>query len=380
MEEINLQFGSEQQEAGFALESADDRQYGIAQLTPEEQAKVTEFVKQINITDNNAIISYGAPAQKKIADFSDNVLRSVRTKDAGEAGKLLTNLMVEIQNFDSDSEEKKGVMGFFGGVKKSIDKMNANYAKVEVNVDKISNALENHKRQLLKDVALYDSMFESNYNYFKELNMYIIAGQEKLKDINENILPALRAKAEASGDEVDAQRLNDMANAINRFEKKLHDLQLSRMISLQMAPQIRLIQNNDMQLVDKIQSSIVNAIPLWKNQIVIALGLSNASNALAAQKKVTETTNAMLRKNSEMLKQGSIEIAKESERGIIELETVQKTNNDLIETIKTVLDIQQKGAEERRAAEAQLVKIEDELKQALLSAKGLGKIADKSSN
>lgn len=369
MEEIKLEFGGAKVEETPVLDTNENKAFDINSLPENEQKMVMDFVKQINIEENNAIVTYGASAQKKIADFSDSVLKSVKTKDAGEAGKLLSNLVVEIQNFDSVGQEKKGIMSFMGSAKKSIDKMVASYSKVEVNVDKISDMLENHRRQLLKDIALYDMMFQSNYNYFKELNMYIIAGKEKLKEIETKTIPELRAKAEESRDEIDAQKLNDMINAYNRFDKKVHDLQLSRMISLQMAPQIRLVQNNDAQLVDKIQSSIVNSIPLWKNQIVIALGLANSRQALEAQKKVTEMTNDLLKKNSEMLKQGSLEIAKESERGIVEIETVQKTNRDLIDTIKGVLEIQQSGSEKRRAAELELGKIEEELKQALIDAK-----------
>jgi len=372
MEEIKLEFGDSEftgeNKANLAA-AGENSAFDVSKLTPQERATIENFVKQINIEDNNAVVTYGASAQKKIADFSDSVLKNVKTKDTGEAGKLLSDLMVEVQNFDASGQEKKGFMAMIGNAKKSVDKVVANYSRVEINVDKISNALENHRRQLLKDVALYDAMFENNYNYFKELNMYIIAGKEKLKEVEETMIPALRKKAEETKDEIDAQKLNDLINSCHRFEKKLHDLQLSRMISLQMAPQIRLVQNNDAQLVDKIQSSIVNAIPLWKNQIVIALGLANAQAALTVQKKVTDMTNDLLKKNSEMLKQGSIEIAKESERGIVELETVQKTNRDLIETIQTVLEIQKKGSEERRAAEVELGKIEGELKQALLEAK-----------
>jgi uncharacterized protein YaaN involved in tellurite resistance len=341
----------------------------ISSLSEAEQQSVKDFVKQININDNNAVVTYGSSAQKKIADFSDTVLKNVRSKDLGEAGELLSGLVVEIQNFDSIGEEKKGIFALISNAKKTVDKMVASYSKVEVNVEKITESLENHRRQLLKDIAIYDSMFENNYNYFKELNMYIIAGKEKLREIEEVTIPQLRAKAETSNDEIDAQKLNDVLNAQNRFEKKIHDLLLSRTISLQMAPQIRLVQNNNSQLVDKIQSTIVNSIPLWKNQIVIALGLAHSKQALETQKQVTSMTNELLKKNSEMLKTGSIEIARESEKGIVEIETVQKTNKDLIETIKTVLEIQQKGSEARHAAEIELGKIEDELKQALIDTK-----------
>lgn len=338
-------------------------------LTEEEKNAVKEFSTKIDITNSSQIITYGASAQNKIAQFSDSVLRNVKTKDLGEAGKLISDLVVEIQNFDAAGEEKKGLFGFLSGAKKTMDKMVANFNKAETNIDKISDNLEGHRRQLLKDIELYDMMFENNYVYFKELNLYIVAGKEKLREINEQVVPALRAKAEATKDEVDAQKLNDMVNAANRFEKKIHDLMLSRTISLQMAPQIRLLQNNDAQLADKIQSSIVNSIPLWKNQMVIALGLANSKAALETQKKVTETTNELLRKNSEMLKQGSLEIAKESEEGIVSIDTIKKTNQDLIETISGILEIQEKGRQDRIAAEAELFNIEQELKQALLATK-----------
>ncbi|MBE6011491.1 toxic anion resistance protein [Anaeropeptidivorans aminofermentans] len=338
-------------------------------LTEEEKNAVKEFSTKIDITNSSQIITYGASAQNKIAQFSDSVLRNVKTKDLGEAGKLISNLVVEIQNFDATGEEKKGFFSFLSGAKKTMDRMVANFNKAETNIDKISDNLENHRRQLLKDIELYDLMFENNYVYFKELNLYIVAGKEKLREINEEVIPALRAKAEASGDEVDAQKLNDMINAANRFEKKIHDLMLSRTISLQMAPQIRLLQNNDAQLADKIQSSIVNSIPLWKNQMVIALGLANSKAALETQKKVTETTNELLRKNSEMLKQGSLEVAKESEEGIVSIDTIKKTNQDLIDTINGILEIQEKGRQDRIAAEAELYNIEQELKQALLATK-----------
>lgn len=341
----------------------------ISKLTPEEQKYIKDFVEKIDISDSSLVLSYGSGAQNKIAGFSDSVLKNVRTKDMDTVGDLLSELVVHINNF-GDEDEKKGFFGLFSGMKKSIDRKLANFNTVEANINKIVNGLEDHRRQLLKDIEMYDIMFENNYNYFKELNMYIIAGKEKLRLVNEVEIPALRAKAEASGDEIDAHRLNDMVNFEHRFSQKIHDLMLSRTISIQMAPQIRLMQNNDALLVDKIQSSITNAIPLWKNQMVIALGLSNAQKALKTQQQVTQTTNELLRRNSEMLKQGSLEIAKESEESIVSIETVKKTNQDLIDTINGILEIQENGKQQRKVAEKELENIENELKRTLLNTKG----------
>lgn len=369
MDEIKLEFGglSETEQTDAVLSSNEEKAFSIEALAPDERQQIQSFVSKINIEDSNAVVTYGASAQNKIANFSDSVLNNVKTKDLGETGKLLSELVTEIQNFDSGgSGGKSGLFKKFGSAKKSMDRMVAGYSKVETNVDKIVQGLEEQRRQLLKDIALFDVMFENNYNYFKELNMYIIAGKEKLKEVETQTIPALRREVEETGDEVLTQRLNDLINSTNRFEKKIHDLQLSRMISLQMAPQIRIVQNNDAQLVDKIQSSIVNSVPLWKNQMVIALGLYNSQQALETQKKVSDMTNQLLRKNSEMLKQGSLEIAEEAEKGIISIETIQKTNQDLIETIHGVMEIQEKGREERKSAEAELMRIEGELKNALI--------------
>ena len=347
-----------------------DASLNIKALSPEQQAMVADFVEKIDISDSNMVITYGAASQNKIAQFSDNILNTVRTKDLGEAGKLLSDLVIEIKNVDDDKSDKRGLFKIFSAPKKSFDKVVANYSKAETNVEKIVGSLENQRHQLLKDIEIFDMMYENNYNYFKELNLYIIAGNEKIRELHEITLPALQAKATESGSEVDAQKYNDTANATNRFEKKVHDLKLTRTISLQMAPQIRLIQNNAAQLVDKIQSSIVNSIPLWKNQMVIALGLANSKDALDAQKRVSEVTNELLLKNSEMLKQGSLEIAKESEQGIVSIDTIKKTNQDLLDTIYGIIDIQEKGKAERDAATSELEKIEAELKDALLATKG----------
>ena len=352
------------------IQNDGDASLDIGALSPEQQAMVKDFVQKIDITDSNMVITYGGAPQNKIAQFSDSILNTVRTKDLGEAGKLLSDLVVEIKNIDDGEEEKRGLARLFSTPKKSFDKLVANYSKAEVNVEKIVSSLEAQRHQLLKDIEIFDMMYENNYNYFKELSLYIIAGNEKLKELNEITLPAMQAKAQESGSEIDAQKYNDTVNATNRFDKKIHDLKLTRTISLQMAPQIRLIQNNAAQLVDKVQSSIVNSIPLWKNQMVISLGLANSKNALEAQKRVTNVTNDLLRKNSEMLKQGSLEIARESERGIVSIDTIKKTNQDLLDTIYGIIDIQEKGKAERDAATAELEKIEVELKEALLATRG----------
>ena len=349
----------------------------IESLSPEERKVVEEFVEKIDISDSNIVMQFGAPAQNKIAQFSDNVLQNVKTKDMGTIGKDLGCLVVEIKNFDSTTEEKGGFFGLFSGnkISKSVDKVMANYSTVEKNIDKIVTTLEGHQRTLMKDIAMLDAMYQNNHSYFKEMSMYIIAGMERLKQYREKDIPAQKAIADRSSDEMEAQKLNDMISLAGRFEKKLHDLKLSRTISIQMAPQIRMMQNNDAQLVEKIQSSIVNAIPLWKNQMVLSLGLNNSRAALEAQRKVTDMTNELLLKNSEMLKLGSVEVAKESERAIVSIETVRKTNENLIATITEVLEIQRKGSEERHAAEQELNKIEGDLKLALMesSAKQQGR-------
>ena len=381
-QEINLQWNSSGQpqpgpgalvEAGTPQtvvdiqKAAQPDSLSLESLPLQEREAVLRLKDRIDVSDSGAVAAFGGEPQGKVAAFSDTILKNVRTKDAGDAGKLLTDLVVQIKSFDGTSQEKGGFLGLFGGVKKQIDKMSAQYTNVENNVDKIVDSLEVQKRTLLKDVAMLDELYETNYIYFKELTLYIIAGKEKLTEIHEKTIPELQARAEQSRDEIDVQKFNDMTNYANRFEKKLHDLTLSRMISIQMAPQIRLLQNNDTQLVDKIQSSIVNAIPLWKNQIVIALALTNSKNALQSQKKVTDMTNDLLKKNSEMLKQGTLEVAQESERSIVSIETIRKTNQDLIETINGVIEIQQRGRQERQVAEAELVQLESQFKEALLT-------------
>ena len=338
-------------------------------LTDAEKQAIDEFVGKIDVKNTNQVLQYGASAQNKIAKFSDNVLDSVKTKSTGEVGNLLTNLVVEIKSFDSDipkGEEKKGLLGMFNSAKKQFDKLLAKYDKVENNVDKIEKQLESHKIQMLKDISIFDEMYEKNVEYFKQLSLYIIAGEKKLEELKNVTLPELRKTAEETGEQIDVQAVNDMVNIVNRFEKKIYDLKTTRIISIQMAPQIRLIQNNDMELVEKIQSSLINTIPLWKNQIVIALGITNAKNALNAQREVTNMTNEMLKKNSEMLKQGTIEVAKESERAIVDVETLQKTNQDIIDTLDSIVQIHKEGSEKRAEAEIELNKIEEELKAKVL--------------
>lgn len=337
-----------------------------SQLTPEEQKMVSAFAQKIDLTDTNQVLQYGAGAQKKIADFSGSALSNVRTKDMGEVGGMLTDLVTELKGLDIKPEEKKGLFGFLKKTNNQISALKTKYDKVEVNVDKITSTLENHQIQLMKDIAMLDKMYEQNLNYFKEVSMYILAGKERLEIVQQNDLRLAREKAQLTGLPEDAQAANDLANQCNRFEKKLHDLELTRMISIQMGPQVRLIQNNDSLMAEKIQSSLVNTIPLWKSQMVLALGLAHSQQALEAQRGVTDMTNQMLRKNAEMLKLGTIETAKESERGIVDIETLQHTNQALITTLEEVRRIQTEGAQKRRTAEAELGRIEGELKQKLL--------------
>ena len=334
-------------------------------LSDAEKKAVEEFSKKIDIMDSNMILQYGAAAQKNVASFSESALSSVRTKDLGEVGKSLSELVVELKGF-GEEEEKKGFFGKFKKAGNKLETMKAQYAKVESNVDKIARELEQHQVTLLKDVAMFDQMYELNLKYYKELTMYILAGKKKLEEIRSTELPALKAKAEQTGAQEDAQAYNDKVQMCERFEKKLHDLELTRMISIQMGPQTRLLQNNDTLMVEKIQSSLVNTIPLWKSQMVLALGMEHGRQATAAQNAVTEMTNELLKKNADALKMGTIATAKESERSIVDIETLQHTNQQLIATLDEVLAIQQEGAAKRRAAEAELGRIEGELKQKLM--------------
>lgn len=356
--------------AANALELAPDEDASAAldieQLKPEEQKQVRDFADKIDITNTNAVLTYGAASQRNIANFSESTLKNVRTKDMGEVGQMLSGLVVELRGFSNKGEDKKGFLGLRRKVRNKIESMKAEYAKVASNVDRISDMLEKHQVVLLKDAAMLDKMYEVNQAHFKELTMYILAGKLKLEECRVKVLPELRKKAAETGQPEDAQAANDYANMINRFEKKLHDLELTRMISIQMAPQIRLVQNNDTLMVEKIQTSIVNTIPLWKSQMVLALGMHNAQRAMEAQREVTNMTNELLTKNAETLKMGTIEIAKESERGIVDLETLVTTNQHLIDTLEEVRSIQSEGSQRRRAAEVELGRIEGELKDKLL--------------
>ena len=334
-------------------------------LNDAEKKAVEEFSKKIDIMDSNMILQYGAAAQKNVAGFSESALASVRTKDLGEVGKSLSELVVELKGF-GEEEEKKGLFGRFKKAGNKLETMKTQYAKVESNVDRIARELEQHQVTLLKDVAMFDQMYELNLKYYKELTMYILAGKKRLQDVRDNELPALKAKAEQSGAQEDAQRYNDMVQMCDRFDKKLHDLELTRMISIQMGPQTRLLQNNDTLMVEKIQSSLVNTIPLWKSQMVLALGMEHGRQATAAQSAVTEMTNELLKKNADMLKMGTIQTAREAEHSVVDIETLQHTNQQLIDTLDEVLNIQREGAQKRREAEAELGKIEGELKQKLM--------------
>ena len=340
-------------------------------LTQEEKDAIEEFNKKIDIHDATQILQYGAKAQSKISQFSDSVLDGVKTKNTGEVGDLLSNLVGEIKSFDSDiTSENKSLLGkLFNNTKKQVDVLTAKYSKIETNIDGIEKRLENHKLQMLKDITIFDTMYEKNLEYFKELSLYIIAGERKLEELKNVELPSLQQIARESGEQLDAQKVQDLENTINRFEKKIYDLKTTRVISIQMAPQIRLLQNNEAELVEKIQGSITNTIPLWKNQMVLALGINNAKQALGAQQAVSDLTNDMLKKNSEILKQGSIEIAQESERAIVDIETLQKTNKDLIDTLDKVIEIHENGRVKRQEAETELENIEKELKEKMIEIK-----------
>ena len=334
-------------------------------LTDAEKKMVDDFAKQIDLHNSAAILQYGAGAQKKMADFSESALANVRTKDLGEVGDMLSSVVTELKSFDTEEEEK----GFLGLFRKSANKMTAMKAKyetAETNVSKICKVLENHQVQLMKDVAVLDKMYELNKTYFKELSMYILAGKKKLAYVRDTELPALIKKAQESGLPEDAQVARDLDALCGRFEKKLHDLELTRQISLQTAPQIRLVQGNDTMMVEKIQSTVVNTIPLWKSQMVLALGVAHSADAAKAQREVTDMTNELLRKNAQTLKMATVETAKESERGIVDMETLKATNESLISTLDEVMRIQQEGHQKRMEAEVEMQKIEDELKQKLL--------------
>ena len=336
------------------------------ELTEEEKKAVDDFNKQIDVFDSTQILQYGAAAQNRISSFSDSVLEDVKTKSTGEVGDLLADLVSEIKGFDGSIAEPKGLAKIFSNAKKQLNKIVAKYSKIESNIDGIEKGLDKSKIKLLKDVSMFDEMYQKNLEYFKEISLYIIAGERKLDELKNVVLPELKKKAEETQEQMDIQKVQDMEAQINRFEKKLHDLKTTRIISIQMAPQIRLIQNNDAELVEKIQSSLTNTIPLWKNQMVLALGISNAKTALKQQQAVSQLTNDMLVKNSETLKQGTLDIAKESERAIVDIATLKKTNQDLIETLDGVIKIHEEGRAKRQEAEVELQNIEKELKDKIL--------------
>ena len=338
-------------------------------LSAEEKKAVDEFNSKIDIEDATQILQFGAAAQDKISKFSDSILEDVKTKNTGEVGDLLADLVSQIKSYDADiaGTKKKGFFAkLFSNAKKEVDYIIARYSKIEKNIDTIEGSLEKDKLQMLKDISIFDTMYDKNLEYFKEISLYIIAGDRKLDELRNKILPELKTKAEKSGEQLDIQKVNDMDNLINRFEKKIYDLKTTRIISIQMAPQIRLLQNNEAELVEKIQSSITNTIPLWKNQMVLALGINNAKKALKTQQEVSKLTNEMLVKNSETLKQGSIDIAEESEKAIVNIETLQKTNQNLIETLDKVIEIHENGRIKRAEAEKTLESIEKELKDKML--------------
>lgn len=336
-------------------------------LSEAEKAQVAEFATKIDISDSSVVMTYGSAAQKSIADFSEVALNNVKTRDLGEIGDNLAQLVVELKNVNEP--EKKGIAGMFQKKKQELESMKASYSKAEANVDKIVANLENHQVVLMKDIAMFDKMYELNNQYYKELTMYILAGKKRLEEDRNGKLADLKKQAEASGSQEDAEKYNDFAALCNRFEKKLHDLELTRMISIQMGPQTRLLQNNDTLMLEKIQTSILNTIPLWKSQMVLALGIQHGAEATAAQNAVTEMTNSMLKKNAETLKMATIDTAKEAERSVVDIETLKYTNEQLITTLDEVMQIQADGAKKRKDAEVELAKIEGELKQKLLSLK-----------
>ena len=341
-------------------------------LTQDEKDAIDKFNQEIDVNDQTQVLQFGNAAQEKISKFSDSVLENVRTKDAGETGQLLSNLVAEIKSFDNavDASQKMNIIErLFSSAKKKFDKLIAKYNKIENNVSTIEKGLEADKLQMLKDITIYDTMYNKNLEYFKEISLYIIAGEKKLEQLRNVDLVELKKKAQESGEQLDAQKVQDMENTINRFEKKIYDLKTTRIISLQMAPQIRLLQNNEAELVEKIQSSITNTIPLWKNQMVLALGINNSKTALKHQQEVSKVTNDMLVKNSETLKQGAIQVAEESERAIVDVETLKKTNQNIIETLDKVIEIHEQGKIKRQESEKELENIEKELKDKMLEIK-----------
>ena len=333
-------------------------------LSPEEQQMVNDFAEQINLDDSNAILQYGAGTQKKMADFSESALEKVKSKDLGEVGELLSDVVVELKGFDAN--EEKGLFGFFKKGKNKVEALKARYNKVEANVEDICRVLEGHQVQLMKDIAVLDKMYEANMTYFKELTMYILAGKKRLADIRSGQLAQLVQRAQMSGLPEDAQSAKDLESKCDRFEKKLYDLELTRTISIQTAPQIRMVQGNNTMMVEKIQSTLVNTVPLWKSQMVVALGVAHSNDSVKAQREVSDMTNELLKKNAETLKMATVETARETERGIVDMETLQHTNQTLISTLDEVMQIQQDGRQKRAEAEVELRKMENELKVKLL--------------
>ena len=362
----SLSFGTPEPEPELPVQQPEEKKEVMddSVLSDEQKAMVDAFVSQIDLANTNGILQYGAGAQKKMADFSEKTLENVRSKDLGEIGDLLTSVVTELKTFDA--EEEKGPFSFFKKSTNKINAMKAKYDKAEVNVNKICDVLDGHQRQLLKDIAILDQMYAQNLNYFKELTMYILAGKKKLEETRNGKLAEMKNKAALSGLPEDAQAARDLDEKCSRFEKKLHELELTRTIAMQTAPQIRLIQNNDTVMVEKIQTTIVNTIPLWKSQMVLALGIAHSAEAAQAQRQVTDITNELLRKNAETLHMATVETAKESERGIVDLETLQKTNADLIQTLDDVMRIQMEGRQKRQAAEMEMHRMEEELKRKLL--------------
>ena len=356
-------FAEEVVEATVIVEEKKE-EFDDSMLSEAEKAQVTAFAQQIDLTNSTVILQYGAGTQKKMADFSESALENVKSKDLGEVGTLLSGVVTELKDFDE--EETKGFLGLFKKGSNKIEAMKAKYAKAETNVNQIVKVLEGHQVQLLKDVAVLDKMYELNLTYYKELTMYILAGKKKLQETRGIQLQELRRKAEATGLAEDAQAAKDLDDMCNRFEKKLHDLELTRQIAMQTAPQIRMVQSNDTMMVEKIQSTVVNTIPLWKSQMVLALGVENSMQAAEAQRQVTDITNELLKKNAEKLKLASVETAKEAERGIVDIETLKATNQNLIETFDEVLKVQQEGRIKRQEAEAEMLRMENELKVKLL--------------
>lgn len=368
-DKVMMEEAVKQLEAAPAAAAEATAEMDTSMLSEADRRAIEEFAQKIDLNNTDHVLLYGSDAQKKIADFSDSALATVRTNDTGEVGEMLVKLVNEIKGFGDSAEKPKGLGGLFWNAKKAVSDMQTKYDKVEVNVDAIATSLEGYQVQLLKDISLFNHLYDMNTEYFKELTMYILAGEKRLAEVRRTTLEELKARAAQSGDAMDAQRANDMAANCDRFEKKLHDLKLTRQVALQMAPQIRLLQNNDSLLVERIQSTLSNTLPLWKSQIVIALGLHRSQEALKAQTAVTDMTNELLRKNAAALKTGTIETAREAERGILDLNTLVETNQSLIDTISEVMKIQDEGRAQRVEAEKQLVTMENELKQKLLELK-----------